>query len=568
MESLEELLSKAKIIEAFEQFVKTEDVWNHQADVKSYKQQIFAINKLELEEQLKAFEDKEDKEEGEEFEILADPLNNRWKELYNIYLDKIDARKKAFAEEEKENLAKKEALIEELKNLVEKDMQNVGAAFTTFYAIQDKWNGTGQVNKSKFKQLQYDYSHYRDLFYYNVGIHDELKNYDFKKNAEQKKGIVAKLKVLNEQDSIKIMEKGVKELQAKWDEIGPTANEAWEQLKNDYWDTVNSIYEKIKSHYKAIREKQGLIIEAKQALIVQMEALFQEVSAYNTPKQWIDLTNKVNELHTQWKAAGFLGKAKELGIWNRFKQVSDEMRANKNAFFDNLKKDNHKVVEVKNKLIEQAEALKASSEWKKTSEELIELQKKWKQSGRGLHRTDQKQWAQFRAACDIFFTAKKNYYDTLDDRQEANFINKEALCAKISKSKSEEELKSLIAEWQAVDYVPKNKINAAESALKTAVEMAAKALKMNTNDLSMLQFEAKVSAIKDDPKAASKVRAEKEFIQTQIDKIKEEIHRFEENMGFFGHSKGAQKLKEIVEKRLEESQARLEEWREKMDMLG
>jgi len=568
MEPLEEQLSKAQIIEAFEQFVKTEDVWNHQADVKSWKQQIFVLKKLEEAAQLNAFEQKEDKEEGEEFELIADPLNNRWKELYNIYLDKIEARKQDLAEQEKQNLAKKEALVEDLKKLVEEDMQNVGSAFTTFYAIRDQWSATGQVNKSKFKQLQYDYSHYRDLFYYNVGIHDELKNYDFKKNAEQKQGIVAELKTLNQQDSQKIMEKGVKELQAKWDELGPTSNEVWEQLKNDYWDTVNSIYEKIKTYYKAVREKQAKVLEAKQALILQMEALIEELTAYSTPKQWIDSTSKVNELHTHWKAAGFLGKSKEEGIWVTFKQLSDEVRNQKNVFFDNLKKDNHKVVEAKNKLIEQAESLQDSTDWKKTSEELIALQKKWKLSGRGQHRTDQKQWEQFRAACDSFFTTKKNYFDTLDDRQETNFKAKEVLAEKIAKSKTEEELKALIVDWQVVDYVPKNKINAAESAFKKAIESAAKELKINTNDLSMLQFEAKVSAIKDDPKAASKVKVEKEFIQTHIDKIKEEIHRFEENMGFFGHSKGSQKLKEIVEKRLEDSQAQLEEWREKMDMLS
>lgn len=567
MEAMEEQLSKAQIIAAFESFVKTDDVWNHQTKVKAWRQGFFELKKLDEEAQRKAYDAIEEKEEGDEFVFTPDPFDNRWKELYNIYLDKMDARKKALAEEEKANLSKKESLVLALKQLVEEDMQNVKEAFAAFYAIRDKWNEIGQVNKSKFKQLQYDYSHYRELFYYNVGIHDELKNYDFKKNAEQKQGIIAELKALNEQDSIKVMEKGVKELQAKWDEIGPTANESWEQLKNEYWETVNSIYDKIKTHYKALRETQAKIIEEKNALIVKMESLFTEVTDLNTPKQWIDLTEKVNALHAEWKAAGFLGKSKEEGIWNTFKLLSDDIRNQKNAFFDNLKKENNKVVEAKNKLIAQAEALKDSTEWKKTSEELISLQKKWKQTGRGQHKTDQKQWEQFRSACDSFFIAKKTYYDTLDDRQEANFKAKEALAAKITTCKSEEELKGLIAEWQAVDYVPKSKINAAESSLQKAVEIAAKALKINANDLGMLQFEAKVSALKDDPNAVSKVRAEKEFVQTQIDKIKEEIHRFEENMGFFGHSKGSQKLKEIVEKRMEEAASRLQEWKDKMNLL-
>ena len=458
-------------------------------------------------------------------------------------------------------------MIAKLKELVEADMQNVGAAFTSFYAIRDKWNEVGQVNKSKFKQLQYDYSHYRDLFYYNVGIHDQLKNYDFKKNAEQKQEIIKELKVAFEQDSIKKMEAAVKELQAKWDEIGPTTNEVWEDLKNEYWDTVNGIYEKIKIHYKALRETQAKILEEKNALIERIEAVKEEVGDYKTPKQWIDLSEKVNAIHAEWKAAGFLGKSKEDVIWAKFKESSDFLREKKNAFFETLKAQNSKVVEAKNKLIEQAESLKDSKDWRKTSEDLIQLQKRWKNAGQAQRKVDQKLWEKFRAACDTFFTAKKEYYDTLDDRQEANFVAKEALTAKIAKSASEEELSALIGEWQSVDYVPKKKIAAADESFNKAVKAAAEKLKIDPEALNMLRFEAKVSAIKEDEHAEAKLKQERDFVKTQIDKIKEEIHRFEENMGFFGHSKGSQKLKEVVEKRMVEAQSKMEEWQEKLKML-
>jgi hypothetical protein len=567
MESIEEQMSKAEIIASFENILKNEAVWNQEKSVKVLGKQFFELQRIASEENRKIFEAQEEKEAGDSFEISEDALDHRWKELVNIYKEKIEGRKKSLAEEEKQNFEKKEALVGALKTLVEAEMKNIGASFASFYSIRDQWNETGQVNKSKFKHLQYDYSHYRELFYYNVGIHDELKSYDLKKNAEQKQAIVNELKALNDQDSIKKMEKGVKELQAKWDEIGPTVNEVWEQLKNDYWDTVNSVYEKVKIHYKALRETQAKVLEEKSGLIEKMEGVQAAVTDFKTPKQWIDLTDKVNDLHAEWKAAGFLGRSKEETIWTQFKGISDELRTQKNTFFDDLKKENGKVIEAKDKLIEQAEALKDSTEWKKTSEELIALQKKWKQSGKGQYKTDQKQWEQFRVFCDAFFAAKKTYYDTLDDRQEANFKEKEVIANKITKSKSEAELKILIREWQAVDYVPKNKINAVEASLKKSIDSVAKELKINADDLGMLQFEAKIAALKEDSNAVSKVRAETEFIQTQIDKVKEEIHRFEENMGFFGHSKGSQKLKEIVEKRMEVAAEKLQEWKDKIEML-
>lgn len=561
----EESLSKAQIIEKFEAFVKSEEVWNHRTQVKEWKSLFFALTNEEETAQKKAFE--ENKEEGDTFEFESNSLDNRWKELFNIYKDKLAAHKKEVLEQEKQNLSIKEDLVAKLKALVEADMQNVGSAFSAFYAIRDKWNEVGQVNKSKFKQLQYDYSHYRDLFYYNVGIHDQLKNYDFKKNAQQKQEVIKELKVAFEQDSIRKMEAAVKELQAKWDEIGPTSNEDWEKLKNDYWDTVNGIYDKVKIHYKALRETQAKILEEKQTIINKMDALKEDLSDFKTPKEWIALSDKMNELHAEWKAAGFLGKSKEDAIWTSFKESSDFIRDQKNTFFDALKQQNSKVVEAKNKLIEQAISLKDSTEWKKTSEELIQLQKRWKNAGQAQRKVDQKLWEKFRAACDTFFTNKKEYYDTLEDRQEANFVAKEKVAELIAKSKSEEELRSLIGEWQSIDYVPKKKIAASDASFNKAVKSAADKLKIDAEALNMLRFEAKVSALKEDDNSEIKLKSEREFVKTQMDKIKEEIHRFEENMGFFGHSKGSQKLKEIVELRMKDAEAKLTEWQEKLKML-
>ncbi|MFT5620422.1 MAG: hypothetical protein ACI9QR_000751 [Flavobacteriaceae bacterium] len=561
------MLRKEEIIALFESLVKSEDVVKKKSNVQEWKNQFHALTKVEERAQAKAFEEKEEKEEGEQFVFEADPLDNRWKELYNIYLDKVSAYKKALADAEKENLKAKEDLVKELKKIVEEEMTNVGAAFTAFYAIRDKWTAVGEVNKANFKQLQYDYSHYRDLFYYNVGIHDELKNYDFKKNAIQKKEVLEELKALAGQDSIRKMEKEIKNLQGRWDEIGPTSNEVWEELKTGYWDMVNGIYDKIRDHYKAIREAQGKVLEQKHELILKMEELVANAVSYKSPKEWIQSSKFVNELHKEWKASGYAARAKEEEIWAKFKEMSDQLRKQQNVFFDELKQSNEKVVEAKNKLIEKAKELKDSKQWKDTTEALIKLQRDWKNMGHAQYKQDQKLWEQFRKACDGFFNSKKEYYDTLDDRQAENFKQKAAVAANIAKSKTEEELRVLIAEWQAVDYVPKKQIAAAEASFDKAVIAAAKTLKIDEDSLGMIKFEAKVSAIKDDENAESKLKSEKMFVQTQIEKIQEELHRFEENMAFFGPSKGAQKLKEIVDKKVVEAAGKLQAWKDKMNLL-
>lgn len=567
MENPTEKQTKQEIINAFQELLKDESYVNEKETIRNFRITYKELTVEEEKEQRAAFDAKEEKEEDDRFEFVKNDLDHRFIELVNIYKDKVQADKEKVAAQEKQNFADKTALLEQLKLVVESGMQNVGEAFKQFYDIQEKWNKVGAVNKSKFKQLQFDYSHYRDLFYHNVNIHHQLKDYDFRKNGEQKQAIAAELKALVNQDSIKKMEREIKDLQSKWDSIGPTTNEQWESLKNDYWDAVNAIYDKIKTHYQAIRDAQAKALEEKTTLIESMKALFEDTATFKSPKQWAGLTDKVNELHKQWKAVGFSGKTKENSVWDEFKGLTDELRLKANTFFDGLKEQNKKAEEAKKQLIEKAEALKTSTDWKETSKVLIDLQKKWKNTGRAEYKVDQKLWEKFRAACDSFFNAKQEFFDTMDDRQSDHLNQKDELTAKISTSKNVEELKTLIGEWQSVGFVPKNKIAESEKVFNKAIEEAAKNLNIAADDLNKLKFEAKIAAIKDDVNAEAKMKSEKQFVQTQIDTLKEEIIRFEENMSFFGHSKGSQKLKEVVEKRVKDAELKLADWQEKLKML-
>lgn len=566
-ESIPEVLSKVQIIENFEELIKADDAVQRRLEVKNWKAQFEEQTEEERTAQENAFNAKEEKEKGENFEFQTNPLDNRWKELYNIFQDKWQAHKKAKAEEEKENLSKKEQLVEELKQLVEDEMKNVGAAFAKFYEIQDRWNAIGAVNKSRFKQLQYDYSHYRDLFYHNVNIYDQLKNYDFEKNAALKKAIIAELKTLIGEKHIKKMERGVKDLQARWDEVGPTSNEVWEELKTEYWSQVNGIYDIIRDHYKSMREAQAKVLEEKNNLIQKIEELVIQSASFKSAKDWIQSNEVLNDLHKEWKAVGYAARSKEEQIWEKFKALSDELRQRQNDFFTELKKENQVIVEAKEKLIQQAESMKDSKEWKKTADTLIKFQKEWKRLGHVAYKKDQELWNRFRRACDDFFDARKNFYDSKGDREADNFKQKEEVVKQIAAAKSEEELREYIKAWQAIDYVPKNKMASAESSFNQAVKVAGKSLQLDEDYLSKLMFEEKVAAMKEDEQADAKLKAERQFIQTKIDKLGEEILRFEENLAFFGPSKGAQKLKEVVDSKIELAANQLEELKAKLKLL-
>ncbi|MCB9227478.1 MAG: DUF349 domain-containing protein [Chitinophagales bacterium] len=566
-EEIRENLSKEDIIGQLEVLAKNEDAFSVRKEVKNLMNNFSELTRAEKDLQEKAFYNKEDKEEGEKFEFVSNPLDNRFVELKNIYNDNLDKAKAQKKKEEKENFETKKALLEELKTLVESGMQNAGSAFQKFYEIRDNWDATGEVNKANFKELQSDYSLYRDKFYYNVDIFNELKSYDFKKNGEQKNAVIDELQQLQNQPSIKKMEQTVKELQSKWDQIGPTSNEQWENLKNRYWDNVNAVYEKIKEHYQAMRDKQALALENKTNLAGQLEILNTELDTYNSPQQWSEVNNIVNELHNKWKAEDYAGKGKEDTLWEKFSALTDEVRSKASTYFGALKDENKRIEDAKEKLIAKAEEIKNSTDWRNTTQAFIKLQNDWKQIGQTVYKKDQELWEKFRGVCDEFFTAKKHYFDTLDDRQEENLKVKNDIAKKIAESANKAELEALIKEWQTVGYVPKKEIKNADNLFNASVQKAAKKLELQGESIQNIKFKAKIEAIKEDDNAGSKLKSERRFVQGKIEKLKEEINRYEENMSFFGNSKGSLKLKEVVEKKIAVSVAELENWEKKLKML-
>ncbi|MEZ4928835.1 MAG: DUF349 domain-containing protein [Chitinophagales bacterium] len=566
-EEIRENLSKEDIIGQLEVLAKNEDAFSVRKEVKNLMNNFSELTRAEKDLQEKAFYNKEEKEEGEKFEFVPNPLDNRFVELKNIYNDNLDKAKAQKKKEEKENFETKKALLEELKTLVESGMQNAGSAFQKFYEIRDNWDATGEVNKANFKELQSDYSLYRDKFYYNVDIFNELKSYDFKKNGEQKNAVIDELQQLQNQPSIKKMEQTVKELQSKWDQIGPTSNEQWESLKNRYWDNVNAVYEKIKEHYQAMRDKQALALENKTNLAGQLEILNTELDTYSSPQQWSEVNNIVNELHNKWKAEDYAGKGKEDTLWEKFSALTDEVRSKASTYFGALKDENKRIEDAKEKLIAKAEEIKNSTDWRNTTQAFIKLQNDWKQIGQTVYKKDQELWEKFRGVCDEFFTAKKHYFDTLDDRQEENLKVKNDIAKKIAESANKAELEALIKEWQTVGYVPKKEIKNADNLFNASVQKAAKKLELQGESIQNIKFKAKIEAIKEDDNAGSKLKSERRFVQGKIEKLKEEINRYEENMSFFGNSKGSLKLKEVVEKKIAVSVAELENWEKKLKML-
>lgn len=557
------IMTKEEIIVQLEQDLKKKSVEDLVATTKHLSSKYKEAEDVEEKQQLEKFVE----EGGHPNDFIAEknPLDGKFKELFNLLLEKKTAYKKEITEKEEGNYQAKLQILEQLKALTEDEQQNLGATFQKFYALRDEWEAVGAVNQARYKQLQYDYSHLKDIFYYNVKIHRELKNYDFKKNGEKKEEIIKKLQGLKEVSSIRQLEHFIKEYQDEWDAIGPATQDKWETLKNTYWDLVNEVYEKIRLHYKNIRELQKNVLENKEALLAKMEEIVGTILNEWGLKDWNKATEKIKTLQQEWKEAGYTKKAKENELFEVFGALADDFFGKKKVFFEKLKEKQGKRESRKEALIEKAEHLKVSKDWKNTSQELINLQKEWKKIPPAHFKIENKLWEKFRSACDTFFESKKEYFDTLDDRKEENLEVKQKGIEAIENAKTKDELVQGLEIWYGAFEVPKNQIKKALNELDKTVKKALETVE--DKNIEMTMFKAKVKALKNSDNNELLIKDEKRFIQSKIQKIKEELNQYENNLSFFGPSKGAQKLKEAVENKMATAEKEMKDWEQKLKLL-
>lgn len=505
----------------------------------------------------------------ENLEILQ--LKEAFYAVYNVFKDKrraiIDAKKA----EEEENLKKKRSLINQLKEVVANE-ENIGAAFTAHKEINAKWKEVGDIPREKRHDIQQEYSRLLEDFFYNMKIYREIKEYDFKKNQTLKEAVVEKLKALEQEASIKNVEAQLKTLQNEWEDIGPTVQEEWEKLKDAYWSTVKGLYDRIRAHYDERREKMQENIALKKELIAQTEALL--AKDRESVKDWNADTKAILKLQETWKKIGFGPKKENDAVWKTFRGLCDEFFNQKSAFFEDVQDVFDEVAEKKQAVIDQVEALKDSTNWKETGNKIIQLQKRWKDLGNAGQKHEQRLWKQFRAACDHFFNAKKEYFASLDKEKEDNLTKKETLLEKINAFKLPKEqkealdaLKELAQEFAAIGQVPIKQKDIIYKAFKEAMDQHYAALNLEGNEKDKVLFEAKLETMRGSSNASKLLDNERQVIRKEIDAIKQNIIQFENNLGFFANSKGANPLKEQVEQNIEAEKKKLDALKQKLKSI-
>ena len=565
-------MEQTNFLDELKALTANSDVFAVAREVNELKQRFEdAFLEMERKEQIAQLEAAERGEEYEGADLRS--LRKAFNEEHTAFKDRLKVQSDLRNALENEHLQQKKNLIDRLRKTIQEE-ENIGAALNVFKEIQESWKTIGDIPRNKREEIQREYSKLLEQFFYNLKIYRELKDHDLKRNLQLKEQVIQRLKELQNNESVKETEQILKTLQNEWEDIGPVVNEEWERLKTEYWAAVRGIYERVHAYYDERRNTLQENLNKKKELLQQTEQLLTDMSELNSTKSWDQHTTKILEVQEQWRKVGFGPKKENEEIYKAFRKLCDQFFTAKKAFYSTINDGYKEIAELKKKLIEKAEAIKHSTEWKQTSEELIRLQKEWKKIGSAGQKQEQRLWTSFRAACDHFFNAKQNHHAGQEQALEGNLEAKRSLIGEIDsftpsgdKTADLTSLKSFSARFAAIGMVPGKDKETIFTGYKSALDKQYAAIKLDAQEKEKILFEARIETLSASADPAKAYAREKSEIRQQIDKLRSEMLQLENNLGFFARSKGADALRKEVEGKIQAAGNKIESLKRKLKLI-
>ena len=449
-----------------------------------------------------------------------------------------------------DNFVAKQAVIEDLKTLVEKQ-EDVSSTFPTFCELQNRWREIGPVPATKFRDLNDTYQFYVEKFYDMVKINRDLRDLDFKKNLEAKQEFCEQAEKLAESDNVVESFRELQKLHEQWKEYGPVAKE----FRDSIWDRFKAataiINKKYQAHFEGQKEKQQENLEEKTKLCEQVEAI--AAKEVKSSGEWNQLSTEIEEIQKKWRTIGFATKKENQKIYDRFRAACDSFFARKRDYYSQFKDTMNENMDKKIALIEKAEALKDSKEWKKTTEALIALQKEWKEIGAVPRKKSEQLWKRFRAACDEFFAERDKNAKPENDYY-GNLKAKKAIIDEINAYEPKDAeadqtaAREFMERWRAIGFVPYKEKENIQKAYSEAVQA------------KFPDFSPRGPRNTGRGQAPSrKPVSEKDRLVQEYNKLQQDIVTYENNIGFFSASKNSEPLIQQMRERIDAAKQELKE---------
>jgi hypothetical protein len=473
-------------------------------------------------------------------------VEQNFKALYADYKkERAEFNKQQDAQRE-ENLAKKQAIIEDLKAIVE-GQEDVSAQFPAFRELQNRWREAGPVPATAFRDINDTYQFYVEKFYDMVKINRDLRDLDFRKNLEAKVAFCEAAEKLAENENVVSAFHELQKLHEQWKEYGPVAREKREDIWNRFKAATAVINKRYQAHFEGLKEQQADNLAKKTELCERTEAIV--AREIKSSGEWNALSKEIEEIQAAWRRIGYATKKDNQKIYDRFRTACDAFYTRKREFYSGIKDNMNENLEKKLSLIEQAEALKTSTDWKKATDQFIALQKQWKEIGAVPRKKSEALWKKFRGACDEFFAARdanaggeNDFYGNLKAKRK---VVEDILAYECTDEAADEAAMHAFAErFSAIGHVPFKEKDNVNRAYRDAMQQ---------------KFPAFSSQRGAQPRGGRAPRSPKDLLIEKYNKLQQNITTYENNIGFFSASKNSEPLIRQMEERIEQAKAELKE---------
>ncbi len=556
----------AELIKLFEELVQNEERMKLSKEAEAIKSAFYKrLQKEKADAGLVVTEVAAEGEEAETEEAAVEEaavsenpfaeVERGFKDLYNKYKKERAEYNRQLEKEREDNLAKKEAVIADLKALVEKQ-EDVNETFPEFREIQNRWRAIGPVPATSYRNINETYQLYVEQFYDMVKINRELRDLDFKKNLEAKEQFCEAAEKLAENPNVVEAFRELQKLHEQWKEYGPVAKEHREQIWDRFKAATAVINKKYQAYFEGMKEQQAENLAKKTVLCEKVEEIAErEVSNSN---EWNAFSKEIEDIQKEWKTIGFASKKENQKIYDRFRAACDKFYGRKRDFYNEYKDGMNANLDKKIALCEAAEALKTSTEWKKATDQFINLQKQWKEIGAVPRKKSEQLWKRFRAACDEFFAERDKHAKPENDFY-GNLKAKQRLIEEINAYELNGDDSDLAAmhdfqkRWQEIGFVPfKEKDNIAQ-AYKEA---------MNS------KFPNQGRGGNRRGRGGRPALSEKDRLIQKYNQLEQDIVTYENNIGFFSMSKNSEPLVKQMQERIAQAKEELKALAEQIRVLN
>ena len=495
---------------------------------------------------------------GENPEMSDDSRNNpfeaveqNFKALYADYKKERAEYNRQQEEQREANLAKKQAIIEDLKTLVE-GQDDMSSQFPAFREIQNRWREAGPVPAQAFRDINDRYQFYVEKFYDMVKISRDLRDLDFKKNLEVKEALCEAAEKLAENENIVEAFHELQKLHEQWKEYGPVAKEKREEIWDRFKAATAVINKRYQAHFEELKGQQVENLEKKRRLCERVE----EIAAREVKgsAEWNAFSKEIEEIQAEWRKIGFATKKENQKIYDRFRAACDAFFGRKREYYSGIKGAMNENLEKKEALIEQAEALKDSTEWKKTTDQYISLQKQWKEIGPVPRKKSEQLWKRFRAACDEFF-ARRDANASPENDFYGNLKAKRKLIEEIrayvpgdDETANAEMMREFNERWQAIGHVPFKEKDNILAGFREAMQ---EKFPLFSHQRTGRQ-------------GGSQKRSPKDILIAKYNTLQQNITTYENNIGFFSASSSDSPLIKQMRAKIDEAKAELKKLEEQI----